>query len=144
MVDFLTSLNNRTALSQLIKYGLVGGAVNVVGYILYLFLSDFLKIEPKLSMSILYFIGVFLGYVGHKEITFSHKSGFRKSGVKFISVHLIGYFIDLLLLYVFVDLYDYPHQYIQAIAIVIVAGFLFFGFKFFVFAVSKGNGRETI
>ena len=45
-----------------------------------------------------------------------------------------GYLMNLAILFVFVDKMGFAHQWVQAVAIFVVAGYLFLAFKFFVFA----------
>lgn len=47
---------------------------------------------------------------------------------------MMGYLLNLILLLLFVDWLDFPHQIVQGIAIVVVAIFLFVVLRIFVFA----------
>lgn len=63
------------------------------------------------------------------------------AGVRYVIAHCIGYLINLSILILMVDKFGYPHQWVQAAAIFIVAGFLFLMFKFFVFTeVDNSSG----
>jgi len=46
--------------------------------------------------------------------------------------HFLGYLMNLAILIVMVDKLRYAHQWAQAIEIFVMAGFLFYTFKFFV------------
>ena len=122
----------RSLFRQLIRYASVGIANNLVGYTVYLLVTYF-GVPPKLTMTALYGIGVAIGYAGHRNLTFSHKGSVLGSGLRYVVAHCFGYLINLTILIIFVDRYGYPHQWIQAIAIFIVAGFLFIALRFFVF-----------
>ena len=50
--------------------------------------------------------------------------------------------LNLGILAIFVDHFGYAHQWVQAAAIMIVAGFLFFAFKYFVFAQAISPDRS--
>ena len=123
---------NRESFSQLIRYGLVGITSNLVGYSVYL-LIVYLGATPKLTMTFLYGISASIGYLGNRNLTFKHKGSLVGSGVRYAISQGCGYFINLLMLVVFVDQLGYAHQWVQAAAIFVVAGFLFVAFKFFVF-----------
>jgi putative flippase GtrA len=132
MNDFFVGLTNRKSVTQLFRYGLVGIASNVAGYMLYLLITHF-GIQPKIAISFLYPIGAFIGFWGNRKLTFAHKGSLLGAGFRYIIAHGLGYFINLAILIVMVDKLGYPHQWVQAIAIFIVAAFLFLAFKFFVF-----------
>lgn len=84
-------------------------------------------------MSILYAVGATIGFVGNREITFGYKGSVLGSGIRYIMAQCLGYSIDLAILVVFVDKVGFPHQVVQAVAVLSVAIFLFFTFKFYVF-----------
>ncbi len=132
MTDMIGSDSANNSWRQLFRYGLVGIAINLLGYLIYLLLT-FLGLTPKLTMTLLYFIGAFAGFWGNRNLTFRHQGSVLGSGVRYLVAHGLGYLINLLILVVFVDQLGFTHQYVQAIAIFVVAGYLFIAFKFFVF-----------
>ncbi|MBW4710821.1 GtrA family protein [Roseobacter sp. YSTF-M11] len=125
---------------QLFSYAFVGIASNLAGYLAYLLITG-LWLPPKLAMSILYAVGATVGYFGNKKLTFSHSADVMGSALRYVIAHLIGYGINLTLLIIFVDQLGYPHQWVQAIAIFCVAGYLFVAFKFFVFPSRQSAPR---
>jgi len=124
--------------SQLFRYGLVGVATNLSLYFFYLLITYF-GIEPKKAMTIAYIVGAFIGFVGHRKWTFAHKGALLGSGARYFIAHLFGYLINFLILLSFVDKLGYPHQWVQAAAIIVVAGFLFVAFRYFVFPKTESN-----
>ena len=123
---------------QLIRYGLVGIATNLLGYLIYLLITHF-GVEPKVLITFMYPIGATIGFYGHRQWAFAHKGAVLKSGFRYFVAHLFGYLINLLILLTFVDRLGYPHQWVQAVAIFVVAGFLFVAFKYFVFSSTKSE-----
>jgi putative flippase GtrA len=117
---------------QLARYAFVGIVSNLAGYLVYL-LVTYLGATPKITMTLLYGVGATIGYVGNRNFTFSHKGSLLDSSARYFIAHFFGYFINLVILIIFVDHFMYPHQWVQAVAIFVVAGFLFIAFKFFVF-----------
>jgi putative flippase GtrA len=117
---------------QIFSYAFVGIVINLAGYLTYL-LATYLGVTSKISMTILYGVGAIIGYIGNRNFSFSYKGNLLGSGVRYFIAHLFGYFINLLILIIFVDHFMYGHQWVQAVAIFVVAGFLFIAFKFFVF-----------
>lgn len=118
--------------SQLFQYALVGITTNFAGYLVYVLITYF-GATPKITMTVLYVIGAAVGFVGNRKYTFSDGGSLLGSGLRYMIVHCLGYFINLFILIAFVDQLGYAHQWVQGIAIFVVAGFLFLAFKFFVF-----------
>ena len=117
---------------QLVRYGLVGAVSNAAIYFVYLLIT-YLGVEPKKAMTLVYIIGASIGFVGHRKWTFAHHGDSFSAALRYVLAHLFGYLLNLLILYTFVDYLGYAHQWVQAVAIIIVAGFLFVVFKYFVF-----------
>jgi putative flippase GtrA len=118
--------------AQFLRYAFVGIASNAIGYFVYLFFTGF-GTGPKVTMTGLYCIGAGLGFIGHRQITFRHKGSIPRSIVIYLFAHLIGYGINFSMLYFLSDKLLYPHQWVQAFAVVVVAIYLFLSFKYLVF-----------
>lgn len=117
---------------QLVRYGFVGVASNLIIYFVY-FLITYLGAEPKKAMTLVYFAGAILGFVGNRKWTFAHRGDSTRTIVRYAIAHLLGYCLNFVILFAFVDRLNYAHQRVQAVAIVVVAGFLFVIFKYYVF-----------
>jgi len=128
------SVNARIGKSmrQLMRYALVGVASNAAIYVVYLIITC-LGVEHKTAMTLVYVIGGFIGFVGNRKWTFAHRGSASGAVFRYVLAHLFGYSLNFLILFTFVDRLGYAHQWVQAAAILIVAGFLFIIFKFFVF-----------
>lgn len=118
---------------RLLRYGLVGLASNLAGYLAYLAIT-WLGGTPKTTMTALYAVGAATGYLGHRGWTFGGDDPVRRSLPRYLLAHVGGYALNLSLLHVFHDRLGYPHQAVQAVAIVVVAGALFVVLGRFVFA----------
>jgi putative flippase GtrA len=119
-------------LKHLARYGIVGVASNLVGYVVYL-LVTWLGVEPKIAMSFLYLLGAIASFFGNRQWTFAHTGHVSVAAVRFAIAHAGGYLLNLTVLIIFVDRLHLPHQAVQALAIFVVAGYLFIVFRFFVF-----------
>lgn len=119
-------------MEQLIRYGLVGVVSNVAIYFFYLIIT-YLGVEPKTAMTLVYVIGTVVGFIGNRKWAFAHRGDFSSAALRYVLAHLFGYLLNLLILLVLVDHLGYAHQWVQILAIIIVAGFLFIVFKYFVF-----------
>lgn len=124
---------------QLIRYGLVGVVSNLTIYTVYLLIT-YLGVEPKTAMTSVYIIGASIGFIGNRKWTFAHRGNSINAALRYMLAHLFGYMLNLLLLFTFVDRLGYAHQWVQGVAIIIVAGFLFMVFKHFVFRERKKYG----
>lgn len=140
MVDEVLIIKTRGAVTQLFRYALVGLLSNVAGYLAYLMLT-YQGGTPKLTMTMLYGVGAAVGFFGNRSLAFEHQGSVLGAGIRYVIAHGIGYLLNLSILIVFVDKLDYAHQWVQAIAIFIVAAFLFLSFKVFVFPVSPEGAR---
>lgn len=120
----------------MIRYGALGLATNVAGYMLFLLATHF-GAEPKLAMSVLYLIGASASFAGNRIWTFSDDGPLLPAAAKVIATHLVGWAFNYAILYIWADRLGYPYALIQAVAIVLVAGFVFLCFRFLIF-----NGRS--
>jgi putative flippase GtrA len=121
---------------QLLRYGVVGIVTNLSLYCFYLLIT-YLGIEPKMAMTIAYVVGALIGFIGHRQWTFSHRGNANRSAIRYTAAHISGYMLNLFIIFIFVDRLGYAHQVVQAAAIFAVAGFLFIIFKYFVFPEKK-------
>ena len=138
---FFGIISNKS-LEQLSQFGLVGVSANFAGYLIYLFLT-YVGMTPKLTVTILYGVGATISFIGNKKFTFAHKGDSFGTGLRYILAYFLGYLLNLLILMVMVDRLGYPHQWVQALAILIVAGFLFLACKFYVFREVSADGKPV-
>lgn len=117
---------------QFIKYGIIGLSSNVFLYLVYLLITK-LGVEPKIAMSILYMVGVLQTFFFNKKWTFRHKGDNRTTLIRYSIAYLLGYLVNLFVLVIFVDIFSYPHEIVQAIMIFVLAVMLFLLQKFWVF-----------
>jgi len=117
---------------QLIRYGVVGVISNLTIYFFYLFIT-YLSVEPKTAMTLMYIIGALIGFVLNRKWTFAHFGESARAAFRYVLAHLFGYVLNFLILFTFVDRLGCAHQWVQAMAIIIVAGVLFLIFKYYVF-----------
>lgn len=124
------------------RYLVVGLLSNGVGYSLYLLLT-WLGVGPKVSMSILYCVGTALGFIGNRKWSFEHRGKALPSFILYCLAYGIGYALDFFMLSFFVDRLGYPHQLVQAAAVIVVAVFLFLTLNFVVFP-RGGTGHSVM
>ena len=117
----------------MLRYGIVGVGTNLAGYLVYLGLTG-LGAEPKITMSGLYAVGVGISFALNRRWTFGHRGRIGPAGLRFAAAHLVGYGINLGMLAGLHDGLGWPHQLVQALAVLVVAAFLFVAMRGFVFA----------
>ena len=107
-------------------------ATNALAFLCYLALTS-LGFWPEGAMTIVYVSCASLGFLANRKLTFSHQGNMVSSGARYMMAQGLGYAINVGLLLIFVDYLGYPHAWIQALAIIVVAPLLFLAMKFFVF-----------
>ncbi|MNF57046.1 GtrA-like protein [compost metagenome] len=118
-------------MSQFIRYCTVGIISNSLLYLGYLIIVYF-GIGTKTSMTLMYLSGVAFGFCANYRWTFSQLNS-QGTLLRYTLMHVVGYILNLSILYVFVDKLNYPHQAVQITAILLVAIYGFFTCKYFVF-----------
>ena len=119
-------------LSQVVRYVVVGVLNNLLGYLIYL-LVTWLWLDPKVAVMLMYPIGAVAAYLGHARYSFAYSGRTSHGAIRYAMAHLVGYGANIGILFVFSDRLLYPHQVVQAVAIVVVAGILYLLFRYFVF-----------
>lgn len=127
---------------QFVGYAIIGICTNAVGYVIYLFATH-VWAAPKITMTVLYVVGAYSGFIANRRFTFQHDGSMGIAGGRYVTAQLIGYFINFGILLVFVDFLNFPHQIVQAIAIGVVAIFLFVVFRLYVF-VPDGVATKVV
>ena len=112
----------------------------MVGYGAYLVLVEN-GLDPKLVVTILYPVGLLVGYIGNKYFTFRDRGKTCSRGTRYLAVYAFGYLLNLVLILLFVDRLGFPHQIVQALAILMVAVVLFIMLRTFVFKQHSSSGK---
>ena len=121
---------------QLTRYALVGLAVNLAIYMLYLLVTKF-GMGHKTAMTALYVLGVLLTFTFNRNWSFSHDGEIPAALVRFIVAYLSGYLINIAILFWLVDVRGLPHQWVQGVMIFSLAVYLFLLQKLWVFRASR-------
>ena len=117
---------------QLNRFAVVGIVSNIVLFGLYLALTSF-GIEHKLAITFVYIVGVVQTFFFNRQWTFNKTGEADFALLRYIIVYVLGYFISISLLFIFVDRLDFPHQFVMGVTIVLVAGCMFVLQKYWVF-----------
>ena len=122
-------------LQQLLRFGVVGLASNTLLYLIYLGMTG-IGVGPKLSMSLLYVIGVIKTFAFNRSWTFNHEGRLDSAFVRYVAVYAFGYLVNFIVLAWLVDGMGYPHQIVQGVMILTLAICMFVLQKFWVFKVA--------
>ena len=117
---------------QIIRYGITGVLLNIFTYSLYLCLT-WLWLTPRQAVTLLYPIGILLSYLSHKKFTFQDRRNASSTITQYLIIYILGYFINLAVIYGLVDILGFPHQLAQILAIFTLAAFSYFSMRQFVF-----------
>lgn len=145
--EAMRGLAGSRTLGELIRFGIVGVAHNLLGYLVYL-LVTYLGTDPKIAVAVLYPLGTALSYFLNRRWTFDHKGHVGASVGRFIAMHAFGLAVNLLIIFIGVDLLAYPHQLVQLFAMGFLAVMFFLLSKFVVFThdepvVDRRQGSES-
>ena len=123
-------------LRQLLRFGVVGLALNGVLFLAYLALVEG-GLLPKPAMTIMYAIGLVIGFQLHRRVTFDSRETPRREWGAYLAICLGGYVFNLGALALCVDVLHWPHAWVQGAAVVVIAGLTFVRNKFWVFAPAE-------
>jgi len=123
---------DRATFIQFLRYGIIGLSRSSIGYMVYLTLTHY-GTDPKAAMSMLFVVGVSISFFLNRRWTFVHTGSIVASSIRFGAVFSVGYLINLGILYVFVDIYGFAHQFVQLAAMATLVLYFFVTLKIFVF-----------
>lgn len=127
---------------QLLKFGAAGITSNLLAFMVYLSIT-LAGVEYKASMTIVYFMALFLSYLMNSRWAFESGGSGRGVFVRYLLVYAFGYVLNLSLLIIFVDFIGFSHQIIQALSVGILAVLLFFLQKYWVFSKQKSPSKAS-
>ena len=119
-------------LGQFLRYGLIGLTANAIGYGLYLSMTHF-GVGYKISMSLLYFMGLLQTFVFNKRWTFRHHGDIARTFWKYFLLYAGGYALNLCAMIVLVDQMALMHQWVMLGLMLLMPLVFFGGQKYWVF-----------
>jgi putative flippase GtrA len=125
--------------TEFFYFGLQGLFLNTVFYLAYLAITAKDYVGPKTAMSVFYLIGMLLSFYFNRTWTFKHEDEFKLPLMRFVLVYGVGYILNLILLIILVDYFNWPHRLIQGAAILLIGILSFFAQKKWVFVAAKAT-----
>lgn len=123
--------------TQTIRFVIVGILNTIVGFGVYALYLHFVNNSYVQALIISHIIGVVHSYLWNNKWTFTMNEISFKSIMKFISVYAITFFVNLLLLSLFIDAIGVNKFFAQGISLFITTLVSFFGHKYWSFAKPK-------
>jgi putative flippase GtrA len=108
-------------------------ATNGLGYALYLLLT-YNGIEPKLAATICFVAGVAVGFILNRNWSFGDPTRMRHTLPRYAVAYAIAYLVNILGLYLLVDVFGYFHQIVQLVLALVIACGLFVAQKLWIFS----------
>ena len=122
-------------ISQIIRYGVTGSFINGGGYLVYLFLLS-IGMNYIIATSLLYACGTAISFLLNRKFVFNSNIPIASSFRRYLLMILIGYFMNILTLFVLVDAFDYNPKYAQIISILIASLYFYLFGKIIVYKVN--------
>ena len=100
MKTVLDKLQQNEKIFQFIKFVIVGGFTTVIHYEVYLALEYGISVNANIAFTIGYIISFIFNYFASTAFTFKTEAS-ASNGIKFAGAHLINYFVQMILLNIF-------------------------------------------
>ncbi len=133
----------KRSLAEFIRFGLAGIANNLGGYLIYLAVT-WAGVDPKLTVAVIYPIGVLVNYYTHLRYSFGVKGSHRSRMPRYIMAQIIGLLTNVAMLAIFVNWLGFGHELVQLVAIGVVGLLLFALMKFFVFSPASTHVDQGV
>ena len=134
-------LTKRLAQHKLARFIVVGVANNLVGYGAFVALS-LLGVPAIPAMTVSYSVGMVISFIGNRKWTFGHRGSLIPTLVRFAAANLVGYGVNLALLWIFVSELGFPQIPVQFFATGCVALCTFLMMRLWVFRAARIQAVE--
>lgn len=124
-------------MNQSIKFIIVGVLNTVVGFLAFAAYIYFIHDNYLQALIFSHIIGVANSYLWNNRWTFQQKKYKASSAIKFMSVYVVTFIVNLFLLTILVDTIEMNKLIAQAIALLFTTLVSFFGHKYWSFRISK-------
>lgn len=111
-------------IGNLFRYCWVGIGINLSCYLTFFCLVT-AGLPPKIVVSVLYVVGIAVGYVVHRSVSFRSRARHRVSIPGYLGAHVVGFATNLGLIVVLSDGLGWDVRLVQLVAIGVVAAELF-------------------
>lgn len=116
---------------QILKYYTLGAFINFIGYLFYLFFLK-VKIDYKIAASVLYIAGAIVSFFLNRKLVFKSSNSLKSGVIKHVVMLASGYFLNISILYFFVDIKKLDSKIVILFSTVIVSIYFYVFNKYFV------------
>jgi len=102
-------------------YSIVGIGTTIGYFLLYVLLIELVNFDPFWAAVIGYIPGIFISFFLCYFWVFRSSSGIYSTSIRFFTVNILGYIINFISIFVFVDILSIAYVTAQLIAFIIVA-----------------------
>ena len=122
---------------QFMRYAVVGLISNVSLYLAYLLLTSH-GLGHKTTMSLLYVVGITQTFHFNRRWSFQHDSVSGRLFARYAGLYLLAWIFNWAALAYLVDALGLPHQWVQGVLILLIAGVLFLAQRTWIFKSVAG------
>ncbi len=124
---------NKLIDKEFVKFIITGVISNTISFLIFMFVIYVLDIGHKTAASILFMVGMTLNYLVNKKWTFNKLDSTHRMLEKYLLTYFLGYFLNIGILYFFVDYLNYEAGWVQFFVIGFLVIYYFLLNKYFVF-----------
>jgi len=120
-------------LNQLTKFFLVGIIINLIGYFIYIFIANFLMINPPVAAIAAGITVAPIGFQWNKRYSFENTNKGIAIEFKYYLLYIFTILMNAVNIWIFSNLIGFPHEITAAVSIAILALLSFLIQKFYIF-----------
>ena len=121
---------------QLVKFGLIGICINLLVYLIYIFLANVLAIYPPISAILAGMSVTPIGFQLNKKYIFESANGRTSLVFKYYILYMFTILMNGVNIWIFSTILGFPHEIVAGISIVVLAFSSFLIQKFCIFSKS--------
>lgn len=125
--------DSTTSLARFWTFVWVGGLNTLIGYSVFVVAFKFAGLQYNVALLIAYAVGIVIGYLNHRRVTFQSKAKHRTAFTRFVITYAVVYGINALLLTALIELAHIAPLIAQLISLVIVTLLSFVVQRYWVF-----------
>lgn len=125
--------DSTTSLARFWTFVWVGGLNTLIGYSVFVVAFKVGGLQYNIALLIAYAVGIVIGYLNHRRVTFQSKAKHRTAFTRFVITYAVVYGINALLLTALIELAHIAPLIAQLISLVIVTLLSFVVQRYWVF-----------
>ena len=119
--------------NQLVKFGLIGICINLLGYLIYIFIANVITINPPISAILAGMIVAPIGFQLNKNYIFKNTIGRISLVFRYYLLYIFTILMNAINIWIFSTIIGFSHEIVAGISIIILAFTSFLIQKFCIF-----------